>query len=243
MRIEEAINRAIDDRLVAQNKLREELHNPSGKLSASKLGDPVQWQVLHVLGVPKKELDPYTLRKFLRGNDVENWLVDFIPGLVSKQLFLEYRDVVGYADCVVDTKGYDFKLGTIPLEIKSITNANYKWLKNGSSPNESHQLQAAFYGIAMGVEQVLLSYIASDDYRVRCFVIEVDDYRKKIDEIIDRYIEAKLAWEKDGVVPVFEPVEKWQKSKKYNPYPDFVGLSSREAGELARKLLKEVKKK
>ena len=214
MRIEEAINRAIDDRLVAQNKLREELHNPSGKLSASKLGDPVQWQVLHVLGVPKKELDPYTLRKFLRGNDVENWLVDFIPGLVSKQLFLEYRDVVGYADCVVDTKGYDFKLGTIPLEIKSITNANYKWLKNGSSPNESHQLQAAFYGIAMGVEQALLSYIASDDYRVRCFVIEVDDYRKKIDEIIDRYIEAKLAWEKDGVVPVFEPLEKWQESKK-----------------------------
>lgn len=241
MRIEEAINRAINNRLLAQNKLREELHNPSGKLSASKLGDPVQWQILSTLGVPKKEIDPYTLRKFLRGDDVEAWLVDFIPGLVSKQLFLKYRDVVGYADAVVDTKDYDFNLGVVPLEIKSVTNANYKWIKNGSGPNENHQLQAAFYGLAMGVEQALLAYVASDDYRVKCFVVEVADYREKIDRIIDRYNEAKAIWEKEGLIPVFEPIEKWQENKKYNSFPDFIGLSSKEAGDLAKKLLREVK--
>ena len=242
MKIEEAINRAIDSRLVAQNKLREKLHNSSGKLSASKLGDPVQWQILHTLGVSKKELDPYTLRKFLRGNDVESWLVDFVPGLVSKQLFLQYRDVVGYADTVVDTKDYDFNLGVVPLEIKSVTNANYKWIKKGSGPNEGHQLQAAFYGLAMEAEQALLAYVASDDYRVKCFVVEVADYREKIDGIIDRYNEAKTVWEKEGLIPVFEPVEKWQENKKYNSYSDFIGLSGKEAGDLVRKLLEGVSK-
>jgi len=243
MKVDQTVNRAIDKRLVKQNQLREKLHNPSGKLSASKLGDPVQWQILHTLGVPKKELDAYTLRKFERGNDVEAWLVNFVPALVGKQLFLQYREVVGYADCVVDTtEDYDFKVGVVPMEIKSVTNANYKWIKNGSGPKDNHALQAAFYGLAMGAENALLSYVASDDYRVKCFVIEVADYQERIDQAIDCYNENRLVWEQDGLIPVFKPIEKWQENLKYNQYPDFVGLSSEEAGNKARQLLEEVKK-
>jgi hypothetical protein len=221
IKIDQTISRAIDARLIAENQLRSKLREPSGKLSASILGDPVLWQVLHTLGYPSKSMDGYTLRKFARGNDVESWLVDFIPNLISKQLFLSYRDAIGFADAVVDSSGYDFKNGIVPVEIKSVTNANFKWVIKRNGPNDHHALQAAFYGLSMGSEHALITYVASDDYRTMSFVIDTADYKEKIDGIIDEYQEAMKAWEEKRVLPPFEPREDWQKNKKYSKFPEF----------------------
>ena len=57
-----------------------------GWLSASRLNDPLLWQVLYVLGVPQKPIDEYTLRKFLRGNHVEDWLLSNMD-CIDKQKF------------------------------------------------------------------------------------------------------------------------------------------------------------
>jgi hypothetical protein len=224
IKIDQTISRAIDARLVAENQLRNKLREPSGKLSASILGDPLLWQVLHTLGYPSKEMDPFALKKTARGNDVENWLVEFIPNLISKQLFLSYREAIGYADAVVDSKDYDFKNGIVPVEIKSVTNANFKWLIKRKGPNHHHSLQAAFYGLSMGSKHSLITYVAADDYRTMTFVIDVIDYQKEIDQIIDDYQEAMRLWEEKKVLPPFEPREDWQKNPKYAKF-DFGDMS------------------
>ncbi len=221
MKLDQTIDREINKRLVAVNDLRNKLHQSSGKLSAGKLGDPVLWNVLHTLGVPKKKLEPYVLRKFARGDDVEEWLVQYIPGLIAKQFFIQYRDVVGYADGVVDTSGWDFKNGTIPLEIKSVTNASFKWMIKAKGPKTHHALQAACYALGMGVKHAVLAYVASDDYRVKCYVIDVKDYKAEVDNAIDEYNKAMKDWEEKQVLPEFKARQEWQKNPKYSPYPAF----------------------
>ena len=67
--IDNTLNEIIDAKLMAKNKEKEANHKSSGKLSASMLSWPVQWQILKLLGVEQPPYDPYTLRKFKRGND------------------------------------------------------------------------------------------------------------------------------------------------------------------------------
>src|SRR3990167_4508836 len=117
MKIDSYLDRFIEKKFIEKNKEKERNHKSSGKLSASMLNDPLQWQILKVLGAPQKELDEYTLRKFFRGNQIEDWAVGETPDVIEKQKLIEYRNCIGYADATVDTKNWDFKLGIIPVEL------------------------------------------------------------------------------------------------------------------------------
>lgn len=206
-------------------------HKSSGKLSASMLGKPLQWQILKVLGVPGKKIDEYTLRKFQRGKDVEAWLISHIPAS-EQQKFVEYRDVVGYADVLIDTKDWDFKNGVIPLEIKSVSNAKFKRIvKEGA--DRSHKLQACLYALALKTEHYGVCYIASDDYRVQTYIYDTAETKAEVDKIIDRFQEQlKLG------VPKFEAAEEWQKKIEYSDYPEWMELSEEEC----QKKYEEIKK-
>src|SRR3990172_982421 len=89
--IDNYLDRLISEKLIKQQENRE----PSGKLSASKLWWPLQWQILATQFGLKSHIDDYTLRKFQRGHDVEEWFVKQIEPKET-QKFLEYRGVIGY---------------------------------------------------------------------------------------------------------------------------------------------------
>jgi len=181
-------------------------------------------------------MPPYVLRKFARGNHVEAWLAGQIPGLIQQQMFLEYREAIGYADTVVDTTDYDFHNGIVPNEIKSVTNAKFKWMIKKKGPDESHVLQAVFYALAMGADHALLTYVSSDDYQLKCFVLDTADYKTQIDGIIDEYQQAMKDWKKKKVLPAFKSRVKWQENPKYSAYPAFNGLNSSEAVEMMKQI-------
>lgn len=224
MILESFPDKYISAQLRATSELESAKHIPSGKLSASMLGQPLQWQVLKTLGVGKKEFDDYTLRKFVRGNSVEEWLLTLFPNVVSTQHEVEYRGVVGLVDAMIDTTGFDYSLGIIPYEIKSVANAKYKRISMAGSADHGHKLQAGLYALATGADQFAVCYVASDDYRILNFTYSVGEIKDEIDGIITAYDEQMKA----GVVPAFKAKEKWQENAKYNQYPDWVSLTEAE---------------
>lgn len=222
------LDRKIGEALLKENEERESNHKSSGKLSASMLGWPLQWQILKSLGIPQEPKDEYTLRKFKRGNHVEDWLVEKLNP-VEKQKFVEYRDCIGYVDALVDTKDWDWKNGVIPLEIKSTTNLKFKRIvKQGA--DRSHKLQAGFYALALGTKHFGVTYVASDDYRVQTYIYETDSVKDEIEKIIDEFENQR----KVGV-PVFEPAEEWQAKKLYNNYPEWVELTQEQINDKIKK--------
>jgi hypothetical protein len=222
MIIDQTIDRKINQILTKEYQDRKEAHIPSGKLSASGLGKPTQFQVLKTIGVPPKDIDQYVLRKFQRGDHVEEWLVSNTPSVVETQKPIEYRGVVGFADTIIDTSEYECKMGIIPNEIKSVTNANFKWLNIKKEPNLGHALQGACYALAEGTKHFGITYVASDDYRILMLIEETAKYKNMIDEIIDQYD----FWMKNKSVPVFEAREEWQKKPEYQDYPQFACLQT-----------------
>jgi len=225
--IDQTIDREIGKKLLELNQIERENHKSSGKFSASMLGNPLQWNILKMIGVPAKELDEYTLRKFKRGKDIEEWLVSHLKDVVAKQEFVEYRGWIGYADAIVDTKDYEFKFGITPREIKSVTNMAFKYIVQEGEAKPAHKLQGGFYGLGKSATHFGVDYVASDDLRVQTFVYPVADVKPDIDRIIDEN-EASLH---SGQVPVFEPREKWQGDKLYNNFPDWAGLTQEEIGD------------
>ena len=217
------IQNLIAKNLLEENKREREGHTPSGKLSATMLALPLQWQILKVIGVPERELDEYTLRKFIRGHEVEAWLVGHLKPLKT-QIKVNFEGVVGIVDALVDTKDWDFKLGEIPVEIKSVTNMKFKRLTRQDNADYSHLLQGCFYALALDKEQFSICYVASDDYRIATFVYERREYSNYVFKAIKDFNE-QLA---KKVVPVFESVEDWQKLPKYSKYPDWQNLSQEE---------------
>lgn len=206
--------------IIAQKVLEEqEEREPSGRLSASRLGWPLQWQMLHTFKVPQPPVDEYTLRKFQRGKDVENRIMKWLaPRDEQMQVECQYRDVVGFADVVLQ----------YPIEIKSVTNASFKY-KQKEGASRGHRLQGMLYAKALGFDTFGVAYVASDDYRVLCFEYPVTD---EVDEVIDAY-EKQVEL---GVVPEFVPAEDWQAMEKYNSYPDWQKLT---AEQIANKLDEE----
>lgn len=184
---------------------------PSGRLSASRLGWPLQWQMLHYLKIPQKPIDEYTLRKFQRGKDVEERVMKWLATAEDKmQIPVEYRGVAGIMDVLLD----------YPWEVKSVTNRAFPF-KQKEGISRGHQLQCELYCKAKGYTTGGVLYVASDDYRTLGLEFEVSD---EVDKIIDTYEEqVKL-----GIVPVFEAQEKWQAMEEYNPYPDWMKLSEPE---------------
>jgi hypothetical protein len=233
MRVENYIDNQIGIKLLEDNKKERENHKSSGKLSAGMLGKPLQWQILKMILSDGKEFDEYTLRKFLRGKQIEEWLVSQMPGVVDKQKFVEYRDCVGYVDALVDTKDYNYNLGVIPHEVKSVANSKFKRIIDEGNADRSHKLQAGLYALALGTEHFAIDYVASDDLRIKTFIYETIEVANEINEIIRTFQETL----KSGIVPVFKENEIWQKNPKYSDYPDFMELSQEEINEKL-KLLK-----
>lgn len=76
----------------------ENIHQSSGLISGSKLGQPALWTVLQILG-EGKDFDEYTLGKFQRGHDVEARTINFMTGVPLQQL-------VDILDGVVENPGW-----------------------------------------------------------------------------------------------------------------------------------------
>jgi hypothetical protein len=208
------INPQIEE-LIAKKVLAEaEDKEPSGRMSASRLGNALQWQMLHHFKVKQKPIDEYTLRKFQRGKDVEERVMKWVAADPEKmQVPVTYRGVVGIMDLLLD----------YPIEVKSVTNMKFKRLQK-DGPQRGHRLQGMLYAKALGYDKYGVAYVASDDYRVLCFELPVTN---EVDEVIDAY-EAQL---KLGTVPEFVPMEKWQSNEEYNPYPEWMKLTEEEIAE------------
>lgn len=219
MRVDLFLDKIIEQKFVEQEKKEKEKHISSGKLSAGMLNDPLQWQILKLLGVEPKPFEEYVLRKFFRGKQIESWLIEEIPDVVEKQKFVEYNNCVGYIDVLVDTKNWNWKLGVIPVEIKSVANSKYKRILQ-VGPDKGHILQAGLYGLAEKTEHFAIVYVASDDLRIKVYIYETKNFKKEIDEIIERFYNQL----KTGMIPVFEARESWQKNLKYCRYPNYLKL-------------------
>jgi hypothetical protein len=224
MLISSYIDKQINEKLRLKNDAERAKHTPSGKLSASSLSHPLQWQVLKVLGVGQKVFDDYLLRKFIRGQSVEDWIAELMPDVLERQKKVEYKNVVGYADLIVDTSKYDFNVGTIPFEVKSVTNAKFKRIKEREGADPGHKLQAGLYGLAENSKHYGLVYIASDDLRILTYIYETKDIEDEIHKIINEFEKAVA----NQFVPAFVPRYKWQAIPEYNMYPEWANLNQKE---------------
>jgi hypothetical protein len=214
------IDKYIEEKLLAKNEKERKNHKSSGKLSASALGLPLQWQILKVIGVPSDDLQEYTIRKFLRGNHIEDWLVKNMVGVEDTQIFVDYHGVIGYLDVLVDMSEWNLPdLGVLPHEIKSVSNAKFRFIKE--EPDKHHVLQATLYALALDKEKFCIDYVATDDYRVETYLLETKDYKAEVDSLINKF--NKVLSEK--IVPAFEPTASWQENDKYNSYLEFKELS------------------
>lgn len=207
--------------LTEENQAERLLHEPSGKLSASMLGDPLQWQILKTIGVPQKEVDTYTLGVFLRGKSVEDLLLDKLSKkvqIVEQQKKIEYRGTVGLVDAVIDTSEMNFKDGILPFEVKSVKNSKYKRLETAKEADPQHRLQATLYALAMGTNHYGIVYVAADDLRIMTWIYDTADTKDEVEAIIDNYERAL----KLKTLPMFEARYKWQENPDYCKYPDFM---------------------
>lgn len=209
--------------LIEDNAEKEANWKPSGKLSASMLAEPLQWQVLKMYGF-ERVLDPFLLRKFKRGSDVEKEVLEIFKkqGIVSDfQKKAEYRGVIGMIDAMMDTSHSNFKQGIIPFEIKSVSNAKFKRLLAEGAIQRGHALQAALYALSEGTEYFGVCYISTDDYRLLTFIEPVDRWKPEIDRIIDGFNDCIVK----GIIPVFDPPELWMKKTEYCKFPEWRDLT------------------
>jgi len=217
MTLENLLDNFITEKVREEYEADRALHISSGKLSASMLGWPLQWQVLKLLGAKEKPIDDYTLRKFIRGKQVEDWLVAKFadqPIMVSTQEKVEYRNCVGIIDLLIQDTSYGF----LPIEIKSVSNMKFKRVDR-EGPDRSHALQGAFYAIAKGLQHFMIAYVSTDDLRVKEFVYDTSRWQDEVDRIISLFENTYPA------VPPFQAVEKWWTDPKYNKYPQYTNLT------------------
>lgn len=234
-------DQALIKKLVAQYEERE----PSGRMSATRLLWPTQWQVLWTLGVPPTKeafetgnptkMNTLKLRHFARGRQCEDWLEEIFPP-IEAQVLVNYRDWVGYADRI-DSGDMFGVLDDLPVEVKSVKAD--KWYrmfidKAGDGPQYDHVLQANFYAIGLKKKHFALLYLKSDTLETRCFVYDTDDYRKDVDKQIDLYEEALTL----DTIPVFKAKVEYQKDSKYNIYSEYMNMKPDKLLEVYKKYKK-----
>lgn len=204
--LDNTLNEVITNKIRKDHEERE--HKTSGRLSASMLPWPTLWQILKVRGYEDDRIDDYTLRKFIRGNQIEEWFVKMTDAKL-KQVKAEYRNAIGYIDFVMDD---------IPHEVKSVTNIKFRRITQQNGVDEAHKLQAGFYAIAISAPRYAIHYISSDDLRVRSYVFDTKDIIKDVDKIIDEFEEAL----KKEELPDFKPRYDWQSNLKYARYKKYM---------------------
>lgn len=243
----------LHEKLVADNKAKQEKRERSGKISGGKLGKPTLWAVLDLIGVPD-EFDPYVLGKFQRGNDVEDRAIQFLtnidphyvePGKIVKsgdnalltgefilQMEGGYRGGVGFID-LAQKVGDEWVLH----EIKSSTKMAYDKVaaagryKGVADPDKGigvpylhHALQLAYYCLGTDSTRGFLHYLNADDYRLTTFAINPLDYREEIDKEID---DIEFAFVQKQL-PAFEGFLPYHKVKAYWSYKEWNELSQQE---------------
>jgi len=219
-----------------QNDNERANHVSSGKVNPSGLGQPIQWQVLRILGVPQKQIDDYTLGVFRRGNSTENDIIEEFEGIgivKGKQLKIDWNGMFGYIDSVMDLTRIGLK--ELPIEIKSIKNAKWARIVKEGKPDNSNALQASVYALATKESVGVVLYVSAEDYRVMLFFVNPSDYLERIKETVQT-IQNCI---KNGFVPRFEARESWQALTQYNNYPEWSQLSEEE---IIAKLKKEYPK-
>lgn len=243
----------IHEKLVKDNKDKQEKRERSGKISGGKLGKPTLWAVLDLIGVPD-EFDPYVLGKFQRGNDVEDRAIQFLtnidPHYVKPgELVTSGQDALLVGDFVLQMEGgYRNGVGYIDLaqkinddwvlhEIKSSTKMAYDKVaaagryKGVAEPDKGigvpylhHALQLAYYCLGTGATRGFLHYLNADDYRLTTFAINPLDYKEEIDKEIDD-IELVFITKQ---LPAFEGFLPYHKIKSYWSYSDWNELTPSE---------------
>ena len=229
------IDQSLSDKLVKIRRThyeeREAKHEPSGKLSASSLGKPLQWQILKYIGIPRKYVDDYALGLFERGNQVEEYIISHLPTVeTQKEVF--YRGTIGIIDAMIDTSDHFMNVGVIPHEIKSVKNTKYKRILDTNAPDEQYILQACQNALAINASHFAVVIVASDDLRMTPYLFETETYKHEVDKIIDTFEAQKAKKE----VPVFTPRYKWQENPMYNDYESFSNMS---VDEIVKKLKTE----
>lgn len=218
---DETLKEAVTKYLREKNEEERRLHEPSGKLSASILSQPLQWQVLKVLGVAGKEVDDYTLGVFERGRHCEDWLIQILkPRETQKRV--EYRGVVGVVDAIRE----------YPEEIKSVKNSKFKRIETQGEADRGHKMQGCLYALAENTDKFAVLYVAADDYRTLTFVYDTSEVKDEVEQAINEFDAAM----KSGQLPTFKEKESWHKIPQYNPYPEWQTLT---AEECIKKLKKE----
>lgn len=209
MIIDNYINKFIEDDLIAENMRKEADHVSSGKLSASALFQPLRFQVLKSIGVPRKPMDAYTISKFQRGDAVEEWFAQKLAKagvLVEQQKFIEYRGAIGYADAIVDSDKMLFKKGIMPHEIKSVTNAKLRQIAKGQGVDWHYKLQGAFYALGEGSDYFAIDIVSAEaPFNLTVNVCQTNEMKSAVDTAIDQYEEAMEAWRTKHVLPKFAP--------------------------------------
>jgi hypothetical protein len=219
------LDQLIGQKLLALEAKKASEHKSSGKLSASILGWPLQWQVLAHYGTKTLGFDEYTLRKFARGNQVEEWILSTLneDGIViERQKKVEYKGAIGYVDALIKHKF--LKDLVIPHEIKSVTNMDFKRILKIREAKPQHALQAGFYALGLGSDYYAVDYVATDDLRLETYIYPTLKIKPEIDKIIEEYDKALAT----GKIPLFEARYPWQANPKYSNYPDFMELNRKE---------------
>lgn len=219
------IKKIVEKDTIEIEKKRAKEHVSSGKLSASMLGMPIQWQILKWLGVEPKKNDLYTQLVFRRGRDVEEWLINILKKdhSVDEQIKCLYKGAVGYLDVLAEYH---------PIEIKSTNSMAFKHILKEGNAKKSHLLQGAFYAISLGIPEFSVCYVNTDNYQIRTFTYKAKKFKREIDSIIRDFDTCREKKE----IPVFSEIERWNKLPQYCQYPDFVNKTKEELYTIAEVL-------
>lgn len=222
------VNILFDDYINKRDEERKANHTPSGKLSASQLGYPTQWQVLKYLQVNPKPFDEFTLYRMLRGVEVEDRVVEILKQqyTLEQQVKVEFMDAIGYLDILLDDDGVK-----LPIEVKSVANSKFAHIKK-SGADLQHVLQACFYALGLNLDRFSILYVSSDDYQRQHLLFNTNDYEEEVINTIKEYNRALDNRE----IPLFEAKLKWQENPKYNNYDKYMSMDERQLKKLAKKL-------
>lgn len=223
MKLTYKFDQALIKALVAQ----QEREKPSGRMSASRLTWPTQWQILWKLKVPPtleewvikpNKMNTFHFRHFARGKQCEDWLEKTLPPKKAQEA-VEYRGWVGFFDRIDEGELYGVE-DDVVTEVKSVKGDKwYRMFKDpGDGPQYDHVLQANFYAMALKMPHYGLCYLRSDTLETRTFLYSVEEYRADVDRQIDLYDEAVDS----GTIPVFKAKVEYQKNPKYNMYSSYM---------------------
>jgi hypothetical protein len=228
--LDNSVQKYIEESLMRDNAEREALHEPSGLLSASMLYQPLRYQILKAIGVPRKQIDAYTLGKFKRGRDVEDWYVGQLKNmgvLLDAQRKIMYRGAIGFADAIVDSDKMLFKQGAMPHEVKSVTNAKLKRIV-ATGVDWHYKMQGCFYALGEGRSHYSIDIVSAEDYRPRTYIFDVAELKNDVNKAIDNYDKALELWKTERKLPKFEanPRVMWTANLAYSMFAEEWAVNS-----------------